>query len=329
MRPNIFVSSTIQDLQYLRDAIRDTIRELGYNPVMTDYGDVGYLPSVNVEESCYLSVGECQITVLIIGKRYGSRSLNGLSVTQNEFQSSKDRKIPVISLIDDEVLKFKRVFDANPQSNLPTFPGMDEPAATFSFINEIAQSSVNNGFIHFSNVSDARAALTHQLAHMFGDLLRREFDPVKGEIRDVLSEIKTLRHELVKGAEERSTRTFLRSVRFFLEDSTRGYRELAEHLCTSLENAIPILLKSSTFDEFIKKAEAHLVLEKEPSRVQEMIKANKFHYSVQQGIIAPREQGGDRIAAWGIASKKNVFMNMEAKQLFDSVHDNFKKLIDS
>ena len=247
MRPNIFVSSTIQDLQYLRDAIRDTIRELGYNPVMTDYGDVGYLPSVNVEESCYLSVGECQITVLIIGKRYGSRSLNGLSVTQNEFQSSKDRKIPVISLIDDEVLKFKRVFDANPQSNFATFPGMDEPAATFSFINEIAQSSVNNGFIHFSNVSDARTALTHQLAHMFGDLLRKEFDPVKSEIRDVLSEIKTLRHELVKGAEERSKRTFLRSVRFFLEDSNRGYRyrELAEHLCTSLENAIPILLKSS------------------------------------------------------------------------------------
>jgi hypothetical protein len=63
MRPNIFVSSTIQDLQHLRDAIRDTILELGYNPVMTDYGDVGYLPSVNVEDSCYLSVGECQILI--------------------------------------------------------------------------------------------------------------------------------------------------------------------------------------------------------------------------------------------------------------------------
>jgi hypothetical protein len=329
MRPNIFVSSTIHDLQHLRDAIRDTILELGYNPVMTDYGDVGYLPSVNVEDSCYLSVGECQITVLIIGKRYGSRSPNGSSVTQNEFQTSKRQKVPVISLIDDEVLKFKRVFDANPQSSLTTFPGMDDPTATFSFIAEIAQSSVNNGFIPFTNVSDPRIKLKHQLAHLFGDLLRKGFDPVKGEIRDILSEIKTLRHELVKGAEERSARVFLRSVRFFLEDRNRGYRELAEHLCATLEGAIPILIKSATFDEFIKHAQAQLIVEKETSRLLELIKAKEFSYSVQQAIDVPREQDKDWIAAWGIASKNKILMNVPAKQMFDSIHDNFKRLFTS
>jgi hypothetical protein len=329
MRPNIFVSSTIQDLQHLRDAIRDTILELGYNPVMTDYGDVGYLPSVNVEDSCYLSVGECQITVLIIGKRYGFRSPNGLSVTQNEFQASKRQKIPVISLIDDEVLQFKRVFDANPQSHLTTFPGMEDPTGTFSFIHEIAQSSVNNGLIPFSNVSDARVKLKHQLAHLFGDLLRKGFDPVKGEIRDVLSEIKTLRHELIKDSEILSSRNFLRSVRFFLEDSNRSYRELIENLCASLESAIPNLLKSETFDEFIKNVPAHLVVENTTSRLTEMIKEGKCYYTVQHSISTPTEEGDKFSAVWGIASENKIYMNAEAKKIFDSIHANFKKIIDS
>jgi len=50
MIPNVFVSSTISDFHHLRDAIRDTITELGYHPVMSEYGDIGYLPSVSAEE---------------------------------------------------------------------------------------------------------------------------------------------------------------------------------------------------------------------------------------------------------------------------------------
>lgn len=44
MIPNIFVSSTIHDLQYLREAVRDTISEIGHRPVMSEFGDIGYLP---------------------------------------------------------------------------------------------------------------------------------------------------------------------------------------------------------------------------------------------------------------------------------------------
>ena len=293
---------------------------------MTDYGDVGYLPTVNVEDSCYLTVDECQITVLIIGKRYGSHGTNGLSVTQNEFQTSKDRRIPVITLIENEVLTFKRLFDANPQSNFATFPGMDEPAATFSFVDEISKTSVNNGFVSYTNVSDARSKLKYQLAHLFGDLLRKSFDPVRGEVRDVLSEIKTLRHELVKGTEKQTAQLFLRSVRFFLEDRNRGYRELAEQLCTTLEEAIPILLRSKTFEEFVNSAGGSLVLENTP-HIMEMIISKDFYYCVHQpmdGRSAEDEQG---IATCGITSKNQIFMNAPAKELFASRHDSFKKLI--
>ena len=68
MEPNVFISSTIKDLKYLRDTIRKTIKELGYNPIMSDYGEIGYLPSLSAEESCYLAIKDCQLVIVIIGK---------------------------------------------------------------------------------------------------------------------------------------------------------------------------------------------------------------------------------------------------------------------
>ena len=38
MLPRVFVSSTIEDLHHLRDAVRDAVAELEYIPVMSEYG---------------------------------------------------------------------------------------------------------------------------------------------------------------------------------------------------------------------------------------------------------------------------------------------------
>jgi hypothetical protein len=72
MTPNIFISSTISDLHHLRDAVRDTIQEFHYTPRMSEYGDLGYLPTISAIESCCQSIKECQLFILIIGKKYGT-----------------------------------------------------------------------------------------------------------------------------------------------------------------------------------------------------------------------------------------------------------------
>jgi hypothetical protein len=63
MIPNIFISSTIGDLSYLRDSIRDLIFEIGYAPIMSEYGDIGYSPTSSAEDSCYLTMKNCQLAV--------------------------------------------------------------------------------------------------------------------------------------------------------------------------------------------------------------------------------------------------------------------------
>src|SRR5689334_3413834 len=113
MIPYVFVSSTIEDLHHLRDAVRDVITDLAYHPVMSEYGDIGYLPTKSAVESCYTAMRECQLAVLIVGKRYGEIGNDGRSVTHNEFLAARDTGVPVICLVDREVLSYKKLFDAN------------------------------------------------------------------------------------------------------------------------------------------------------------------------------------------------------------------------
>ena len=252
MIPNIFVSSTIRDLHHLRDSIRDTIIELAYNPVLSEYGDVGYLTMMRAEESCYFSVKDCLLAVLIVGKRYGDPTSNGLSVTHNEFRAARNAKIPVLCLIEQEVLTFNRVFDeSQSQGTKASFPGMDYPDMTFGLIQEIGDSPYNNGMLAFSNTADAREILKKQLAHLFGALLQIRFDPLKYEVKDILSELKTLRHELVKDHKKES-QLFLTATRYMLDDRRRNFRSFVAAISGSVDNAVPQLIKSESLDDFFK-----------------------------------------------------------------------------
>ena len=67
MAPTVFISSTIEDLHHVRDAIRETVSELGYQPIMSEHGGVGYMNETAADVACYQTVKECQLMILIIG----------------------------------------------------------------------------------------------------------------------------------------------------------------------------------------------------------------------------------------------------------------------
>jgi len=133
---------------------------------------------------------------------------------------------------------------------------MDEPGKTFGFITEFQNCPVNNGFLPFTTVSDVRLHIKTQLAFLFGDLLRSRFDPVKSDVKDVLAEVKALRNELQRQTStERSDRqAFLRAIRFLLDDSNRSFAGIVEQISGSLEDAVETLLRSTSFEDFVKKA---------------------------------------------------------------------------
>jgi hypothetical protein len=284
MKPNIFISSTINDLTHLRDSIRDLISELGYNPIMSEYGDIGYLPSESAEDSCYLAMKDCQMSLMIIGKRYGSISENGLSITHNEFRTARERKIPVIFLVNEEVLSFKRVFEANSKGNEMNFPGMENPSSIFELIREFSESKYNNGLIPYTNVQSAKKNLKQQLAHIVGDLLKRKFDPVQSEIKDILSEITTLRHILLKNEQE-IAQQFSVAFRFLLNEENDYLRDISETISGSLEKAVPELLKQNSFKSYLEFNQVKFS-EMDTKKAQEKLNMEKSQEAFEKGKIA-------------------------------------------
>lgn len=329
MIPNIFVSSTIEDLYHLRDGVRDTLLELGYNPIMCEYGDIGYLPYVSAEEACYQNLKDCQIAVIIIGRRYGSLSANGYSVTHNEYITARNNRKPVIMLVEKEVLAYKKVFDVNvDSSNNLQFPGMDQPQKTFEFISDFINSSVNNGFLDFSNATGARVHLKKQLAHIFGELLNNKFDSVKIDIQDVLSEVKTLRHELLKN-QKASYDPLLKSFKYILSDENEDFRSFLEYIYESYEDAIQVLIEADSLDEFIKKSNLNIEILDEQEFLKNSrpndIDVGKYVISAIPDYYTPFFSKNSRLI-YGI-NKPNVYLNQTAYEFFSYKFDEYNQYI--
>jgi hypothetical protein len=264
MIPNVFVSSTIKDLHYLREAIRETIIDLAYYPVMSDFGEVGYLNPTTAAASCYRSVEQCQLFILIIGRRYGTLGDDGMSVTHREFKSAQEKGVPSITFIEPQVLTYKDVFDTAPENSMwESFPHMDHPRRTFQLVDEVGRSAVYNAILPFDGVADAKRKLKLQIADFVGSYLHDGTRPFRADFRELLAELKTLRNQIAhpsrdaaKNREE--SRLYLQTMRFLLDERNADYRKFLQGLTGDIDGAIPIVMKSKTFEDVLKKVGSKL-----------------------------------------------------------------------
>jgi hypothetical protein len=75
MKPTIFISSTYYDLKTERNEISKFCEKMGYQPMLSEKGDIAYTFDIPLDESCYNSVRlYADMFVLIVGGRYGSPS---------------------------------------------------------------------------------------------------------------------------------------------------------------------------------------------------------------------------------------------------------------
>jgi len=256
MIPNIFISSTISDLQYLRDAIRDAIVDLRYHPVMSEHGEIGYIRATTAANACYRTVEQCHMVILIIGKRYGSPGDDGLSVTHKEYLAAKEANIPTITLVEQQVLHYKEVFDASPESDLwNTFSRMDRPSSTFKLIDDISFSVVFNGLISFTSAVDAKEKLKLQIADFVGERLGDTIAPMSKQIKDVLAEIKTLRTQVAHGpGDTGDTKKYLAATRYLLNDNASEYRKLLEQIYSDIDIAVSEIWSLPDFPQVLEHA---------------------------------------------------------------------------
>ncbi|MBD5137180.1 MAG: DUF4062 domain-containing protein [Lachnospiraceae bacterium] len=182
MKPRIFISSTFYDLKYIREDLANFVRSYGYESVLFEDGDIGYTPGKSLDASCYESMRNSDMVILIIGGEYGSAASGEkkdefkeyMSVTRKEFRTATESGIPVFVMIDKKVMAEYGVYEANYVSIEKENMGMAFPVTksinVFRFIKEV-KSIVNLPIQEFEKSSDIKVFISKQWSDMFKNYL--------------------------------------------------------------------------------------------------------------------------------------------------------------
>ncbi len=204
MKPRIFISSTFYDLKYIREDLANFVRAHDYEPVLFEDGDIGYKPGDNLDISCYESMKNSDMVILIIGSEYGSAASGEekdefaeyLSVTRKEFRTAIDSGIPILVMIDKKVMTEYGVYEANYDTIERENREMKFPSTKniniFRFVKEV-KSIVTLPIQEFEKSADIKVFISKQWADMFKNYLsslRSERESEK--IENSVSEMKIL-----------------------------------------------------------------------------------------------------------------------------------------
>jgi hypothetical protein len=205
--PRVFISSTCYDLKHIRENLKYFVKTIGYEPVLSDDGDVYYSVDAHTHDACLSEVATCQLFILIIGGRHGSEH-NGKegSITNNEYREAVLSKIPIFALVESAVYSDHHTYLSNRKSNPDffeqiTYPSIDN-IKIFYFINEVRKNSLNNALVAFNNFADMESYLKKQWAGMMYDLLaertRNDHAKTTNKLIDDLTIASKKSEELIK-----------------------------------------------------------------------------------------------------------------------------------
>jgi hypothetical protein len=119
MAPRVFLSSTIRDLGDLRSAIRYLLEQLGFEVLTSETSDFPHDLEGDAWKAALAPIDLADYFVLLIGRRAGWLTPDGISVTHAELRRARDlhraaRRPQVLVLARDEILRDYRSRTPNP-----------------------------------------------------------------------------------------------------------------------------------------------------------------------------------------------------------------------
>lgn len=188
-KPRVLVSSTCADLYIIREQLGALIERFGYDPVLSEDGDIYYSPDLHVHLSCIREVHNCDMVVLLVGNKFGSEFTEDRtrSITQAEHDQAFLSRLPIFAFIQERVLHdhtiYKRICDEHRDDKekietlLSEIPfGAQTDLKVFPFIDDISKKVANNAYFPFKDFSDIENVLKKQWAGMLFDFLRERRD---------------------------------------------------------------------------------------------------------------------------------------------------------
>jgi len=203
--PKVFISSTCFDLGEIREQLARFIHSYGFDPILSDHGDVFYKPDCHTHDSCIHEVSNCQLFILIIGGRFGGEYVydKSKSITNAEYSAARACNIPIFTYVRAGVLSNHHVYQQNRKKEFvasidyPSIEKQEYAIDIFGFIDDVRRSSTNNSIEGFHNFQGIETNLRKQWAGLFFDLLKsREISSQMNVTNHLISEVKSSNQKL-------------------------------------------------------------------------------------------------------------------------------------
>jgi hypothetical protein len=177
--PRVFVSSTFYDLRYIRENLSLFIRNMGFEPILSEKGNVFYDPKQSAKDACLTEVGSAQLFVLVIGGRFGSKYKDTKkSITNCEYEEAVKKNIPIYALVERQVLSEFRVYEHQKNSQNLDMSKMSYPSVDsneiFEFIERVSNNPINNALEPFSEYNEVEQYLKQQWAALVFNFLTKQ-----------------------------------------------------------------------------------------------------------------------------------------------------------
>ena len=119
-KPRVFISSTFYDLRHVRGEIERFIRDIGYEPVLNERGNIAYGVTEALESYCYKEIEKVSMVVCIIGNRFGSPSSgsNQYSISNLELKAAIKQGKQVYIFVESGVLSEYRTYLKNKTTDI-------------------------------------------------------------------------------------------------------------------------------------------------------------------------------------------------------------------
>lgn len=173
-KPRVFISSTFYDLRQVRSNLERFVRELGYDSVQHERGQVPYGSQEKLEKYCYKEIDQVDIVVNIVGGRFGSGSLEeAYSISQMELKTALRLNKQSYIFVEAAVMSEYRMYLNNKDVKGIKFVSADD-VRIFGFIEEMQALPRNNQIIEFRQAEDIVLHLREQWAGLFQRFLQEQ-----------------------------------------------------------------------------------------------------------------------------------------------------------
>jgi hypothetical protein len=161
--PRVFISSTFEDLRYVRENLEHFVDGYGFAPALSEAGDIFYDPAQHRLDSCLTDIESCQLMILVIGQRRGSDYKDECkSIVRAEYEKAVNCGIPIFVLVEARVLAEYRLWLRGALA-APSAESIE----VFELLREIETRPTNNTLQGFSRFSEIEGYLRLQWASMW------------------------------------------------------------------------------------------------------------------------------------------------------------------